>query len=336
MNKPFRQTMVVIVAATAFLVGRWFWSNNNAQSTVEEMPLVGVVQIIEHPALDQTRKGIIDELADAGFISGKTMQLIYESAQGNPALASQIIQKFVGQKANVVVAIPTTPAQAAAQITQGTHIPVVFASVTDPVGTKLVTNPEKPEQNITGVSNFITVDKQIKTFLKILPHMKRLGIIYNPGEANSVILLEKTQAAAKAQDITLVPIPASKTSEVLTAAQNLVGKVDAIFINNDNTALAAFDAVAKVCNEHKIPIFVSDVDCLDKGALAALGPDQYQLGRQAGKMVVKILKEKKKPSEIPVEWPVKIEFKFNLPVAQQLGLQFSEDLISQAERMGNE
>ena len=224
----------------------------------------------------------------------------------------------------------------AAQITQGSNIPVVFASVTDPVGAKLVVNPEKPESNITGVSNFIDVEKQIKTFQKILPTLKRLGIIYNPGEANSVTLLEKTQSAAKKEDINLYAVPASKTSEVLSAAQNLVGKVDAIFINNDNTALAAFDAVTKVGNEHKIPVFVSDVDCLQKGALAALGPDQYQLGRQAGKMVVKILKEKLKPSDIPIEWPKKVEFKLNLEVAKQLGLQFENDFISQAERMGNE
>ena len=300
------------------------------------MPLVGVVQIIEHPALDQTRQGIMDELAEAGFIPEKTMQWDYESAQGNPALASQIIQKFVGQKADIIVAIPTTPAQAAAQITQGSKIPVVFASVTDPVGTKLVIDPQKPEGNITGVSNFIEVKKQIEAFRKILPGLKRLGIIYNPGEANSVILLEKTQSAAKDEGINLVAIPASKTSEVLTAAQNLIGKIDAIFINNDNTALAAFDAVTKVGNEHKIPVFVSDVDCLQKGALAALGPDQYQLGRQAGKMVVKILREKLKPSDIPVEWPQKVDFKLNIAVAEQLGLQFENDLISQAERMGNE
>jgi|APCry1669190288_1035285.scaffolds.fasta_scaffold29424_1 putative tryptophan/tyrosine transport system substrate-binding protein len=336
MNKPFKQAVVVIVAAVAFLTGRWLWSNNNPQTPINVMPLVGVVQIIEHPALDQTRQGIMDELAEAGFIPEKTMQWDYESAQGNPALASQIIQKFVGQKADIIVAIPTTPAQAAAQITQGSKIPVVFASVTDPVGTKLVIDPQKPEGNITGVSNFIEVKKQIKAFRKILPGLKRLGIIYNPGEANSVILLEKTQSAAKDEGINLVAIPASKTSEVLTAAQNLIGKIDAIFINNDNTALAAFDAVTKVGNEHKIPVFVSDVDCLQKGALAALGPDQYQLGRQAGKMVVKILREKLKPSDIPVEWPQKVDFKLNIAVAEQLGLQFENDLISQAERMGNE
>ncbi|MBY0461973.1 MAG: ABC transporter substrate-binding protein [Alphaproteobacteria bacterium] len=336
MNKPFKQAIVVIIAAVAFLTGRWLWSNNTPQSITNEMPFVGVVQIIEHPALDQTRQGVMDELADAGFIPGKTMQWDYESAQGNPALASQIIQKFVGQKADIIVAIPTTPAQAAAQITQGSKIPVVFASVTDPVGTKLVINPQKPEGNITGVSNFVDVEKQIKAFRKILPGLKRLGFIYNPGEANSVILLEKTQSAAKAEDITVIAIAASKTSEVLPAALNLVGKVDAIFINNDNTALAAFDAVTKVGNEHKIPVFVSDVDCLQKGALAALGADQYQLGRQAGKMVIKILKEKLKPSDIPVEWPKKVDFKLNLEVAKQLGLQFEKDLISQAERMGNE
>ncbi len=334
MNKIFKQVVVAVIAIMALLIGRWLWTNKTAQTSIN-IPIVSIVQVIEHPALDQTRQGIMDELAASGYISGKNMQSFYESAQGNPALATQIVQKFVGQKSSVIVAIGTTPAQAAAQVTQGSNIPVVFASVTDPVGTKLVTNPEKPEQNVTGVSNFVAVERQLKIFLKILPSMTRLGYIYNPGEANSVTLLEKTQVATKKEGITLVTTPASKTSEVLSAAQNLVGKVDAIFVNNDNTALAAFDAVAKIGAENKIPVFVSDIDCLNKGALAALGPDQYQLGRQTGKMIVKILEGQAKPSDIPVEWPKKIDLKLNIEVAERLGIQFMDELVSEAEQFGN-
>lgn len=335
MNKIFKQATVAIIAVTALLVGRWLWTNNTPQQTAANIPTVGIVQVIEHPALDQTRQGIMDELKAAGFISGKTVQSFYESAQGNPALATQIVQKFVGQKVNVIVAIGTTPAQAAAQVTQGSNIPVIFASVTDPVGTKLVINPKKPEQNVTGVSNFVEVERQLKIFRKILPSMNRLGVIYNPGEANSVTLVEKTQNAAKEERINLVTAPASKTSEVLSAAQNLIGKTDALFVNNDNTALAAFDAVAKVGAENKIPVFVSDVDCLNKGALAALGPDQYELGRQTGRMIVKVLKGEAIPANIPVEWPEKVTLKLNFEIAKQLGIQFMDELVSEAEQFGN-
>ncbi len=334
MDKFFKQTIVAVIAVVALLAGRWLWQTNTPQIPTN-IPAVGIVQVIEHPALDQTRQGIMDELADAGFAPSKTIQSFYESAQGNPALATQIVQKFAGQKVNVIVAIGTTPAQAAAQVTHTTNIPVIFASVTDPVGTKLVIDPKKPEQNVTGVSNFIEVERQLKVFRKILPSMRRLGVVYNPGEANSVTLLEKMQAATKEEGIALVIAPASKTSEVLTAAQNLVGKVDAIFVNNDNTALAAFDAVAKVGSENKIPVFVSDVDCLNKGALAALGPDQYQLGRQTGRMIVKILKGEKNPTSLPVEWPEKVTLKLNLDVANRLGIQFLDELVSEAEQFGN-
>jgi putative ABC transport system substrate-binding protein len=301
-----------------------------------QMPLVGVIQVIEHPALDQSRQGILDELKENGFIPDKTMQWFYESAQGNPALAAQIAQKLVGQKVDIIITIGTTPSQAAAQATQTSpDIPVVFSSVTDPLAAKLVTNPQKPNTNVTGVSNYVEVDKQFEAFCKILSSLKRLGIIYNPGEANSVILLEKMQEAAKKYDLKLVLAPAAKTSEVSAAAQSLVGKVDAIFINNDNTALAAFDSVTKVGQENNIAVFVSDMDCLNKGALAVLGPDQYDLGRQTGKMIVKILRDRLPIKGIPVEWPKNVELKINFDVARKLGIQLIDELVSPAEQEAN-
>jgi putative ABC transport system substrate-binding protein len=243
-----------------------------------------------------------------------------ESAQGNPALAAQIVQKFVGQKVSMIVALGTTPAQAAAQITQNTSIPVVFSTVTDPVGAKLVLNPHNPEGNITGVSNFVPIDSQFSFFKKLLPTLKTLGIIYNPGEANSVSLMEKMNAIAPTMGLTLVPSVASKTSDVVVAAKNLMGKVDAVFVNNDNTALAAFDAVAKVCLENKTPAFVSDMDLLAHGALAVLGPDQYELGKQTAVMIIKIIKDGAPIASIPVEGPKNVRTQFNEDVGKTLGI----------------
>ena len=334
MLKIMKWLLTGIMVCGLLFLSQWLLKQESEVPT-GKMPLIGIVQVIDHPALDRTRQGIIDELKSAGFIPDKTIQWMYESAQGNSALATQIVQKFVGQNVSLIVTLGTTPSQAAAQVTHTIpFMPVVFSSVTDPVAAKLVSNPDKPEHNITGVSNYVDVERQFKVFRKILPTLKSLGIIYNPGEANSVILIQKMQQAAQNHNLTLMLAPASKTSEVLAAAQNLIGKIDAIFINNDNTALAAFDAVAKIGQDYNLPIFVSDIDFLDKGALAALGPDQYVLGRQTGKMIVKILKEHVRIADLPVEGPTAVELKVNFAVAKKLKIQLLNDLLTQAEREG--
>ncbi len=331
MFKILKWLIVATVMGGILMTAKKLLRDDQTQPTAP-MLTIGVIQVIEHPALDQTRQGVLDELKEAGLIPMETMQWLYESAQGNPALAAQVAQKFVGQKVDLIVALGTTPSQAAAQVTQTPpHIPVIFASVTDPVSAKLVTNPQKPDSNVTGVSNYIDVDKQFEAFLKILKPLKKLGILYNPGESNSVTLVEKMQESAKKYGITLVLAPASKTGEVLAAAHNLVGKVDAMFINNDNTALAAFDAVAKIGDQNNIPVFVSDIDFISRGAVAALGPDQYALGRQAGKMIIKVLKDRLPIKQIPVEWPSKVDLKVNIDVARKLGIHLIKDLDADAK-----
>ncbi|MDP5370075.1 MAG: hypothetical protein NWR39_00655 [Pseudomonadota bacterium] len=131
-------------------------------------------------------------------------------------------------------------------------------------------------------------------------------------------------------DITIPPTAATKTSDVMAAAQNLLQKAQAIFINNDNTALSAIDVIVKVATEHNIPVFTSDVDCLEKGALAALGPDQYELGKQAGKMTHRILLDEL-PSSIPVEMPKKVYAKVNSSVATKLGIAYQNDTVETFE-----
>jgi len=265
---------------------------------------ISILQTIEHPALNATRAGLLEELHKLGYKEGEDLIVDYQSAQGNAALAAQIAQKFVSDHADLIVAIGTKAAQAAMTATKGTQIPVVFSSVTDPLGAKLVMNLKAPEGHVTGVSNFVAVEPQFKLFKKLLPSLKTLGIVYDPGEANSVTLNNTMEQVAKKFDLKLVLATATKTSEVQAATQSLCGKVDAVFINNDNTALAAFKSVVKAAKDCGIPAFVSDVDLVDEGALAALGPDQVELGRQTGRMVNFILKNPKAP--LPsVEFPEK-------------------------------
>ncbi|MDF3033566.1 MAG: hypothetical protein K0R76_520 [Alphaproteobacteria bacterium] len=284
---------------------------------------VGVIQAIEHPALDQTRQGVWDELTEQGF--KENLQWDWDSAQGNASLAAQIAQKFVGQRVDLIVAIPTMAAQAALSATRGSQIPVVFASVTDPKGAKLM-------GNITGVSNFVPIKDQFDIIMTIIPMKKRWGIIYNPGEDNSASLLTQMQAVAQDKGIELILATASKTSEVLIAAQGLIGKVDAIFINNDNTALAALNGIGQICRDHKLPLFASDGDLEESGALALLGADQYAVGRQAGRMVAKILRGEAQAVDLEIEYPNQVKIDLNDKVAQTLGIPFPESLNKKAQR----
>jgi putative ABC transport system substrate-binding protein len=308
---------IFAISALAVLATGLWWQKSNKKNS---LPLVGVVQVIEHPALDQTRKGIFDELEANGYKDEINFDWQYESAQNNAALATQIAQKFIGEKAEVLVTIGTNVSQGCLQAIQqsGTKIPMVFASVTDPVLSKLITSNKTPQNGVTGVSNYVSAKDQFQFFKKLLPHLKTLGVVYNTGEANSAVLLEEMHKVGKELNIEIVTAAASRTSDVSTATQSLLSKVDAIFINNDNTALASFDSVVAAARIENIPVFVSDVDCVSKGALAALGADQYALGRQVGKMIVAILKDSNMANTQTMQYPAVIQEEINRRIASEL------------------
>ena len=296
---------------------------------------VGIIQYIDHPALDTARKGVISQLKKDGFVEGSNIEIVYESAQGNPALAAQISQKFVGQKVDVILALGTTPAQTALQNVRqqtGKSIPVVFASVSDPKEAKLMNidqNGKLYGDMICGISDYVQPTEQFRMFKRVLPNMLNLGVIYNPGEANSAFTLGKMEQIASTFSLNIVSIPASKTADVVQATQMLVEKVDAIFINNDNTALAAFDSISKIGTEHKIPVFVSDIELADK-AIATLGPDQARIGEQASEFVTSLLKKEAKPKDLGVRFPEKVDLVLNKKLATAVGITFSESLQADA------
>jgi putative ABC transport system substrate-binding protein len=293
---------------------------------------IAITQIVEHPALDATKLGIIDELKKNDFIDNKNIRIEFASAQGNPTLATQIAQKFVGEEPAAIVAIGTTSAQAFVSLTKARSIPVIFSSITDPIGAKLVNDLKKPGSNFTGASNLVSAEPQLISFKEILPKLKTLGIVYNPGEVNSVKMIEVTTKAAKKMGIEVLTSPANKSSDIPQATEALIGKVDAIFVNNDNTALSAFKTIVKIATTANIPVFVSDTDMVEQGAIAALGPNQYELGRQTGKMLIKVLKGAK-PSELPVEFPTKVELVLNQTQAKLLSIKFEDKLIKKAAKV---
>ncbi|AAL51197.1 abc transporter substrate-binding protein [Brucella melitensis bv. 1 str. 16M] len=288
---------------------------------------VAVTAIVEHPALDAARDGVKDALAEAGYKEGENLKFIYQSAQGNPATAAQIARQFVGEGPDVIVPISTPSAQAVVSATL--DIPVVFTAVSDPVGAQLVKDLKKPGGNVTGLSDMSPVVEHIKLIKEVMPNIKKLGYLYNSGETNSVSLLAALKEAAAAEGIEIVESAATKSAEVQGAARALVGRADAMYVPTDNTIVSALESAVGVAEESKLPLFTADTDSVKRGALAALGFNYYDVGKQTGAIVVKILKGEK-PGDIAVDIAKGTDLVINLGAAKKMGVEFPQAVIDRA------
>lgn len=291
-------------------------------------PLIGITQIVRHPALDATVAGIQDTLLAAGY---EAKDLLMSDAGGNPSLAAQIAKQYSGRSLEAVIAVGTTSAMAFLPYTNQ-KTPIFFASVTDPLGAKLVDSLTLPTTGMTGVSNMVSPEAQLEYFLTLSLPIKTIGMIYNPGENNSIKALAETEKAATALGLKIISVSANRTAEVMAAASVLAKKVDAIFINNDNTALAAIAGVVKAAEQKSIPVFASDVDTLESGVLAVLGPDQYALGCAVAKMMMQTLEDKEAPRQ-SVSFPERLIKGVNCKQAKVLGISFSETVIAEADKL---
>lgn len=308
------------------LIIGFFTVNAYADETIKK---VYISQLVKHPALDMTTKGIIDGLEQNGYKNGVNLDLRVESAQANTALASQIAAKFVAQDADIVVGVATISAQSFVKYTKENKAKLVFSSVTDPVKAELVESLSMCGKNISGVSNFVELEPQIKLFKTIQPNLKRLGFLYNPSEVNSLSLIKKLEELCPKFGISLIVQAANKTSEVAQAVTKLAANVDAIFISNDSTALSALQLIINSATKVKVPVYVSDTDAVELGALAALGPNQYNIGLQTAKIIVRALKGEDLGA-IAVEFPSSTELYLNEEAAEKIGFQFNNELKATA------
>lgn len=291
-----------------------------------------ISQFASHPALDATYEGIKKTLEDAGFIADKTLDLWYASAQSTPALAQQIADKCLAFEPDLILALGTGSAQSFIKPVKSDKAQVVFTSVTDPVAAHLVQDVESPEKNITGVSNFLDPKAQLTFFLKLLPHLKKIGVLYNKGEINSDSLVKRLEALCPSFGLALVQQTVTKTVDVPQATQSLLGQVDAIFVSQDNTVLSAISTVIRLATKAGKPVLVSDTDLVAKGAFAALGPNQYQLGVQTGQMVLRILGGQSISAQ-KIEFPEIQETHVNLGVAKKIGKTIPEDFLTTVTRV---
>lgn len=290
---------------------------------------VATTAIVEHPALDSVRDGIKAALVENGY-DGDKMKFTYESAQGNPAIAAQIARKMVGEQPDVIVAIATPSAQAA--VSAARDIPVVFSVVTDPMGAKLVSNMDKPGRNVTGLSDAVPVGQHLAMMKEVVPGLKRLGIPYNPGEPNAVSIIAAMEKVAAEQGIEIIKVAAPKSSDVMVAAQKLIGKADAIYTTLDNTIITALESIVKVGIDAKIPVFSADTDSVTRGSVAAVGFNYSDLGRQTGEMVIEVLKGKN-PGDMPVRIAEGTDIYVNLKTARMMGVEIPQSLLDRATKI---
>jgi putative ABC transport system substrate-binding protein len=305
-----------------------------ASAQDKKMIRIGVIQIVSHQALDADQKGFENALTTSGFKEGVDVIYDRQNAQGDMNKANAIAQKFIDDKVDLIHAIATPTTQAVVKITR--DIPVVFSSITDPISAEIVPKDSAPGKktgsNVTGVSDRWPVFRQMEIYSKFIPEAKQWGTIYNPGEANSVVHIKDMREAAKKLGLELIEVTITDRSEVPQAINSLVGKVKAVVISSDNTAISDFETIVKVCNEKKIALFAGDVDSVPKGAVAAYGLDYFLVGYSAGKKAVVVLKGLK-AGEIPWGPVEKFSLVINASAANIQGVTIPPDVLKKADKV---
>jgi putative ABC transport system substrate-binding protein len=322
-------SLLVVILSLGLLIG---CSNQGTDKAAEvDKPIkVGIIQIVEHPALDAAREGFIEELATAGYKEGENITYDYKNAQGDMATAQTIAKQFAYDELDLILAIATPTAQAVANSVKET--PILITAVTDPKSAGLVESLEEPGANITGTSDLTPVKKQLELLTEIVSDVKKVGIIYNGGEINSVVQAELAEKAAKELGLELVPVTVSSSNEVYQGAQSLVGRVKAIYVPTDNTVVSAIQSVVKVANENDLPLVVGEDNSVENGGLATVGINYYQLGRQTAKMAVKVLAGED-PATMPIQYLENTDLVINLKAAKEMNIEISQEIIDRAKKV---
>ncbi len=314
-----------ILFAFLFVLGLMFGTMASAK-----MIRIGEAQIVSHPALDNDSKGFKAALEKEGFIEGKNIEIDRQNAQGDQSNCAIIARKFEDDQVDLIHAISTPNAQASVKVSK--TIPIVFSSVTDPVSTGIVPKLGNTGTHVTGVSDRWPIALQCKMYQDLAPAAKRWGTIYNAGDVNVTFHIKEMKEAVEKLGGTLVEAHISNSSEVMQAAQSLVGRVDAIHITSDNTAVSAFEAITKVCNANDIPLFAGDRDSTPRGAVAAYGLDYYKIGYTAGEKAAKILKGED-PGKVPAGLASGYSLWISLKHAKEQGIEIPAALVEKADKL---
>lgn len=313
-----KQTLKAVMAASLLLAG---CSSGGAD---KDVPVVSVAQIVSHPSLNTIRDNFTEQMEELGYKDGETIKLNYADASGEVSNLNSIINQFEDDQSDVIVAIATPTAQAAANVSDS--IPVVFSAVSDPVGAKLVKDMEKPGGNITGTCDEVQVDQILGLAKEMVPDMQTVGFLYNASEANSVSNLKKAQEYCDANGLTLIEGTGKDITELETSASVLCEKVDVLFAPNDNTVASAMQALSKTAADANTPFFVGADSMVEDGGLATVGIDYADLGKETANMVDQILKGEKAGDIAVKVFKDDLNVYVNKKVLEKLGMELPESV----------
>ncbi len=284
---------------------------------------IGVIQLVEHSALDADYKGFVDGLAEAGYVDGENIKIDYHNAQGEQVNCVTIAEKLINDRDNLIFAIATPAAQAVANLTK--DIPILISSVTDPESAKLVQKNTAPGGNVSGTSDLTPCAVQMELLKRIVPDAKTVGMLYCSSEQNSYFQVGLAKAACDKLGLKYIDGTVSNANEIQQVVTNLCGKVDVIYAPTDNMIAAGMPLVSKVANENKIPVICGEEGMVNAGGLATYGINYYELGKLTAKMAVEILRDGKNPAEMPIEYLQSFDLKVNEETEKVLGITVPRD-----------
>jgi len=311
--------LVTLIAAVGYFV--------TLEPRHDEQKVIAIVSLMSHPALDSVLEAVKTELTEQGYVDGQNARYITRNASGQIQLAATIASEVSALRPDVTIAITTPMAQAVAKTIK---TPFVFSAVTDPVGAGIVKSMDVGEDMVTGVSDAWPYEEQLKLIRKIGPGIKRLGVLYNPGEAASQYGIKEIRRFSKEAGFEITEGAVNSTSEVYPVAQNLATSVDALFLSSDNTAIGGVAGAMRVAVDRKIGLFVGDSGTIAKGGVAAVSVGYSQLGRDTGKLAARLLKGER---NIPPVIAKGVDVYLNKKAAELIGIELPEDVVRSATKI---
>ena len=289
---------------------------------------VGVVQIVQHPALDSANKGFVDALDEAGLKD--KVEIDQQNAQGDQSNLKAIANRYVSGNYNLICAISTPAAQAMANATD--KIPIICTAISDFENAKLMKSEKAPDSNVTGTNDRGPIDKQVALIKEIQPNVKKIGIIYNSSEINSVVQAKHLKENCQPLGIDVVELTVNSVNDVQQVAEGFLGgKVDAIYVPTDNIIASSIPTLMAVANREKIPVYGAEVGHVKNGVLASESISFYDIGHRAGQMAAEILKGNKTVKDFPVEGADKTKLYINTNEMETLGIKIPQEVLDRAE-----
>ncbi|MGO5051578.1 ABC transporter substrate binding protein [Lachnospiraceae bacterium LCP25S3_G4] len=308
-------------------------SGTQSKSTTDTLK-IGVIQLVEHNALDAAYEGFKEGLEEAGYIDGDNITIEFKNAQGEQSNCATIASQLVNDNCDLILAIATPAAQAVANETK--DIPILVTAVTDPADAKLVQSNEEPGTNVTGTSDLTPVAEQMNLLKELVPNAKKIAMLYCSSETNSKFQVELAKKAAKELGIESMDATVSESSEIRQVVESLKGKVDAIYAPTDNLIAAGMSTVGMVANELGLPVISGEEGMCRNGGLATYGINYKELGKQTAVQAVQILKGKSTPESMPIEYLKNVDLFINEDVSSTLQIVIPEDLASKATMVKTE